>query len=103
MTRGELIDDITFLKMSFLMMKIGLSICFQKLGRRGLAVVFVLDNIKWFVSVDLIGKKNKAILEVSICHQFTQLRIINIAYFNYSGKISSFHYNFNRYINELEN
>ena len=40
---------------------------FQKIGRRGLAVVFVLDNIKRLVSADLsLGKKNQVILEYTM-------------------------------------
>ena len=37
-------------------------ICSQKLGRRGVAVVFVLDNIERLMSVDFIGKKSEVIL-----------------------------------------
>ena len=32
-------------------------ICFQELGRRGLAVVFALNNIKWLGTVYVIGEK----------------------------------------------
>ena len=62
-------------------------ICFQKIRRLGLAVVFALDNIKRLVSVDLIENKNQAILEekkidngnkIELMHIMTSLVICNI-------------------------
>ena len=48
-------------------------ICFQKLGRRGVAVVFVLDNIERLMSVDFIGKKNQIILEFAFISLRTKI------------------------------
>ena len=61
MTRGELLDNIAHLFILFISILMTTSynrfICFQKMDRHGLAVVFVLDNEGRLVCAGVIGKK----------------------------------------------